>query len=280
MGAGLTDQNFGDIDFVFNDSGTPGERHLYAHKGILARTCEYFKASTFLALGLPLIVVFSREWSAKDCHEPHAPMDLNSNGVSSIVAEKDLKDGDDQDLSTAIQSDEDLLTAAPSDKTEHNVNNRVDNHARQRLFIQVDDFSYETMHNLLYFLYTGRVNLHFHAVKIQSNHGYPAKADPLELYCAADFYGLQNLKDRCFRFLEDTRTADNICGRLFSISCRPYKELQEKYINFLLEHYEEIKKKEDWRAVFRDQDEEIAREEWRYRGELLLEITKRLVFSK
>lgn len=118
--------------------------------------------------------------------------------------------------------------------------------------MKVDDFNYGTMHNLLYFLYTGRVNLHFGTAKAQLQPYYPTNADGFELYRAADFYGIQTLQNRCFRFLMQTRTTDNLCRRLFVIKCEPYKELQQNYISFVLKDYEEIKVKEDGRAVFMD----------------------------
>lgn len=55
------------------------------------------------------------------------------------------------------------------------------------IILPMHDFGFVTMHNLniLYFLYTGRANLHFGNVKEQDLPGYPEKADPFELYCSA-----------------------------------------------------------------------------------------------
>jgi BTB/POZ domain len=142
------------------------------------------------------------------------------------------------------------------------------------LRISVTDYDFVTMHNILYFLYTGHVNLHFGEVPEQKLPRYPEEADAFNLFCAADFYCLQPLKDRCFRFLIDTRTPDNICTRLFNKRCRLYKDLQEKYITFILEYYYEVTGKDSWRSLFDWGEESI--EEQKFRGEVLFEISQRV----
>lgn len=149
-----------------------------------------------------------------------------------------------------------------------------------RTVIQVDDIDFVTMHNLLYFLYTGRANLYFGTVADQALTGFPDEADAFDLYRAADFYGVQPLADRCFQFLKGTRTPDNICERLFSIMCKPYEKLQKEYINYILENYGKIKGREDWKATFFDDSQTLTVEEQRYRAEILVNITNRLVFPR
>jgi hypothetical protein len=123
--------------------------------------------------------------------------------------------------------------------------------ARESLTIlPIDDFGFVTMHNILYFIYTGRVNLHFGYIKEQDLPGYLEKADPFQLYYAAHLYGLQTLRDHCYRFLIDTRTPDNICSRLFHAKY-PSKQLQEEYNNFLLEYYDKIKGRKTGNRCFR-----------------------------
>lgn len=146
------------------------------------------------------------------------------------------------------------------------------------IILPIKDFDFVTMHNILYFLYTGCVNLHFGNVKEQDLPGYPDKADPFSLFCAADFYDIKTLQERCFRFLMDTRTPDNICSRLFNQACKVYQytELREKYITFLLEHYDEVKAKEDWEMVFSTYGAVMADEY----GKLIFEIMGHLNFHK
>src|SRR5436309_2764435 len=57
-----------------------------------------------------------------------------------------------------------------------------------------------TMHNILYYLYTGCVNLHFSDDKNYPV-GYPAAADPFLLYRAANMYMLEELENRCCLYL-------------------------------------------------------------------------------
>jgi hypothetical protein len=139
-----------------------------------------------------------------------------------------------------------------------------------------DDIDFVTMHNVLYFLYTGRVNLHFRHVRGHILPGYPQKADAFNLFCAADFYCLQTLQDRCFQYLLATMTPNNICSRLFDKRYGLYKELKDKYVTFLLQHYNKVKTKDDWKSLFVDWGEESMIEEGKHRGEVLLDITRRL----
>lgn len=214
---------------------------------------------------IPLIIEFSREWSQGIGLHTSISADLSTEVVPIIV--------DDEDVRTAF-------SPGSSSVARINTTTATFSDFQRHVVIRVDNIDFVTMHNLLYFLYTGRVNLHFGEVEARSLTGYPDKADAFDLYRAADFYCLQTLADRCFRFLMHTRTPDNICERLFNINCKPYKELQKEYINFLLEHYEEVKITEDWKSSFFNRIEELTMEEQRYRSELLLDITSRLVFTR
>jgi hypothetical protein len=147
------------------------------------------------------------------------------------------------------------------------------------IILPMDNFDFVTMHNILYFIYTGRANLHFGPVKEQELPGYPDQADPFQLYRAAHLYGLQPLRDRCYRFLIDTRTPDNICSRLFH-SKYPSQELMEEYINFLLEHYDEVKGKRDWEMLFSSRGRKSLMDDSNYRMHVVLQITRRLSFLK
>jgi hypothetical protein len=225
----------------------------------------------FIAMIISLTLVFSKEWAPRvssgssSFHSPSAEMapmtDVENTGTPS----------------TAPASPEVLHS---SERSAKRIKVRHSDHEDSTAILVLDaDYDFITMHNILYFLYTGCVNLHFGTVPDQNIPGYPEKSDAFNLFCAADFYCLQPLRDRCFRLLMDTRTPDNIYTRLFDKRCEPYKDLQEQYITFLLEHFDEVKVKDGWRSLF-DWGEELIAEEQKYRGEVFFEICKRLSFAK
>jgi BTB/POZ domain len=107
----------------------------------------------------------------------------------------------------------------------------------------VDDFSFTSFHNLLYFLYTDLANLRFGKyVPVPSNtpRGYPDEADPFELYRLADMYMLPDLAEHCFHYLVHTNTPENICGRLFDLHCEPYQDPKDEYIKFLVSNHSKV----------------------------------------
>lgn len=73
----------------------------------------------------------------------------------------------------------------------------------------VDDFV--TMQNLIYFAYTGHINLHHHVDgRRPQEESWPPEADAFSLYKAAHKYDIKKLEDRCFAYLCATCTTSNI----------------------------------------------------------------------
>jgi hypothetical protein len=226
--------------------------------------------NTFVAMIISLTLVFSKEW---------APRVNRESSNSHFVSTETIPMAGVEALGIASTLSTSSELSHLSEHVAKRIKVRHSNHEDSRTVIPVHDFDFVTMHNILYFLYTGCVNLHFGAVPEQGLLGYPEEADSFDLFCAADFYCLQPLRDRCFRFLMETKTMDNVCPRLFNKRCEPYKELKEKYITFLLEHYDEISEKDDWKSLFNWGDE-LSGEAQKYRGDVLLEITRQLKFRK
>ena len=134
------------------------------------------------------------------------------------------------------------------------------------------------MHNLLYFLYTGRVNLHDTRTYIPSNvdespQNYLGLANALELLRAANMYLIEPLEERCCKYLANTCLVSNICQRLFNYQCKPYGKPVNAHIDFVVRNYGEIKMTDAWENVFRDIDPS-ALEELMYRTDILHRISK------
>jgi BTB/POZ domain len=144
-----------------------------------------------------------------------------------------------------------------------------------RTIIDIGDVDFVTVYNILYYLYTKRVNLHLDDGKVHTHPaGYPDKVDAFKLYQAANEYLLDNLQDRCSRVLISTCTVDNICSRLFDVKCKPFDHLKNEYMDYLVLHYDKIKRSPDWeKSILKLQ--RCGFDELRYRSRVLFEITRR-----
>ena len=159
------------------------------------------------------------------------------------------------------------------------VDSKSEKRPKQRTVISVDDFDYTTMHNILYYLYTGRVNLHLYMNEDQAPNGYPDAADPFLLYRAANMYLFEGLEDRCVQYLQSTCTLENIIERLFeNPECAHHDRIRKMYLEYLNNNFEGIKKTKEWEEMLlnmKDCSEELVA----YKSRLLLEITSQMSFG-
>ena len=123
--------------------------------------------------------------------------------------------------------------------------------AQGRTIIYIDNFDFTTIHNIIYYLYTGRVNLHHSPETHKANaisipDGYPDPVDPFQLYIASNRYLAKYLQKQCYEFLVKTCTPENICGRLFNIACLPHEDLTKEFLDYLIDNYQEVKFTEGW----------------------------------
>ena len=151
---------------------------------------------------------------------------------------------------------------------------------RQIIYLEdpADDIDFITLHNILYFIYIGCVNLplpHDNPDDETVPEGYPDEPDPFRLYRNADKFLLSELKELCLLYLEHSITAQNVAERLFHPDCEFHLNLKTLYFDYLISNYEEVKKTEGWDHVVCD-DEEISPSAARYRARLILDISKRL----
>lgn len=154
-----------------------------------------------------------------------------------------------------------------------------------RTIIHVTDFEYDTIHNLLYFLYTGYVNMHDTIEPVNSDFqdehydwtppaGYPQPVDAFDLYRAADMYLIEDLKKLVSRFIAETCTLDDIYENLFNMDKKPFKEIVEIYLNYIAKNFDLIKGTEMWDQKVRSILSESTPDELQYRSEVLLSLTK------
>ena len=141
-----------------------------------------------------------------------------------------------------------------------------------------DDIDFVTLHNILYFIYIGCVNLpplsHKEPDTEPLPEGYPEEADPFRLYRAADKFLLPLLKERCYFHLQHGVTVENVAEMLFHPDCEHHPELQQHFMHYITTNFKAVKDTDGWeRAVC---DEDVSPAVYRYRARLVLEITRKI----
>ena len=147
-----------------------------------------------------------------------------------------------------------------------------------RLDSPVDDIDFVTLHNILYFIYIGCVNLPFIVQKLGIDYtpeGFPEEADPFCLFQNADKFLLPELKELCKHSLIYVLTPKNVAERLFHPACESHAEVREACFNYLIEHFHEVRETEEWERIVCF-DEDVSPATARYRARLWFDISKKL----
>jgi hypothetical protein len=103
---------------------------------------------------------------------------------------------------------------------------------RQVLYMDhdTDEIDFVTLHNILYYIYTGCVNLFQPNIRNPLPNlpkGYPDQADPVSLFRNADKFMLPELRDRCYKHLQFSLTVENVAERLFSTDAQHHEDLRK-----------------------------------------------------
>jgi hypothetical protein len=152
---------------------------------------------------------------------------------------------------------------------------------RQIIYLDdpADDIDFVTLHNILYFIYIGCVNLPLpreDQIEEPLPEGYPDEADPFLLFRNADKFLLPALKERCLFNLEHGVTAENVAERLFHPDCEYHEDLKEFYFNYLVANYDAVKDTQGWERAVCSINDDVPASTARYRTRLLLDITRRV----
>lgn len=149
------------------------------------------------------------------------------------------------------------LSTPPKMEQEHVTESPLVTVQSQRPTISVRHMSQVTLHNLLYYMYTGKVNLHISGSPTPTYTNCPKVTDEFELYRVATKYGLNQLAARCLHYLRSTLTPMNVCKRLFNLWCLDYPALKDSYIDYLIQSFNVVRRREEWnRFVSQVKDEE------------------------
>ena len=130
-------------------------------------------------------------------------------------------------------------------KVEKEIAKYEHNHRHKRPIINVLHMKPDTLHNLLYYFYTGQVNLPVEGSPIHYGN-CPEVSDPFELYRKAKKYQIKDLAQRTYMYLISTLTTSNICSRLLNLWVTSYPELKEAYISFLVDHFAVVQHLDEW----------------------------------
>jgi hypothetical protein len=141
-----------------------------------------------------------------------------------------------------------------------------------------DDIDFVTLHNILYFIYIGRVNLPSSKEETDGEtlpEGYPDEAEPFCLFRNANKFLLPELKEWCLFDLEHGITPENVAERLFHPDCEHHEEMKELYFNYLIANYDKVKETQGWeRALCGDLN--VTPSAAIYRARLIFDISKKV----
>jgi hypothetical protein len=147
-----------------------------------------------------------------------------------------------------------------------------------------DDIDFVTLHNILYFIYIGRVNLPSPGEKPEDDpppEGFPKTPDPFMLFKNADKFLLPELKEYCSYFLTRSLTPSTVVLRLFHPDVQLYPELKARYIEYFTGNFEAVKATKEWEDVAgRELDENESLYVTRYRTRLMFELFSKLGGAK
>ena len=139
-----------------------------------------------------------------------------------------------------------------------------------------NDIDFVTLHNILYFIYIGCVNIPFmmEGRKRPLPQGYPKEVDPFKLFRLADMFRMPELKEICFLALEMDMTPHNVTKILFHPACASYKELKELCFQYLIANYDNVKETKEWEELVCGDDEDLSPSVATYRARLLFKVSK------
>jgi hypothetical protein len=130
-----------------------------------------------------------------------------------------------------------------------------------RKVIPVHNARFTDYHNILYYIYTGTLNLRFPPKDITrpatpmtgNTLSFPRPANPNEIYRLAGMMGLLELQGRAYHYLLATCTVDNIFDRLFDPYCKvtEHREVRIVYQQYLAKNWIQIRSHGAWHQLLR-----------------------------
>jgi hypothetical protein len=236
-GAQLLDARHGDIIFRFPEPGQPNieEKTLFASSDLLCKFSAYFK----------------------QCIVPYS---------FNIVLHGDFRESSPESLEFHVKYDTDPTTNLPALRVKYlefyplkPIKALL---SGNRKVIPVLNARFTDYHNILYYIYTGSLNLRYPkdgprpATPLNTwdtAPGFPRPANPNEIYRLAGVMGLMELQGRAHHYLSSTCSVDNIFDRLFDPYCKAptHAPVRSVYQKFLARNWEVVRASGQWHGLLR-----------------------------
>jgi hypothetical protein len=137
-----------------------------------------------------------------------------------------------------------------------------------RKVIQITNARFTDYHNILYYIYTGSLNLRYRPSNSQDrplssagiytgwdtvSAAFPRSANVNEIYRLAGLMGLSELQTRAYHYLMSTCSVDNIFERLFDPYCKAqtHAPVRGVYQQFLASNWEKVRGSGQWVTLLR-----------------------------
>jgi len=165
----------------------------------------------------------------------------------------DFRESSPESLEFHVKYDTDPTTNLPALRALLSGNRKV---------IPVLNARFTDYHNILYYIYTGSLNLRYPkdgprpATPLNTwdtAPGFPRPANPNEIYRLAGVMGLMELQGRAHHYLSSTCSVDNIFDRLFDPYCKAptHAPVRSVYQKFLARNWEVVRASGQWHALLR-----------------------------
>ena len=139
----------------------------------------------------------------------------------------------------------------------------------KRKVIPVVNARFTDYHNILYYIYTGSLNLRFPPTSLGKDRpisagvtnaygwgltpAFPRPANPNEIYRLAGMMGLVELQTRAYHYLMSTCSVENIFDRLFDPYCKSatHAPVRNVYQQFLARNWDKVRSSGQWGTLLR-----------------------------
>ena len=133
-----------------------------------------------------------------------------------------------------------------------------------RKVVQITSAGFTDYHNILYYIYTGSLNLRYPPSNAQNRPlssagayagwdavttvAFPRSANANEIYRLAGIMGLKDLQTRAYHYLMSTCSVDNIFDRLFDPYCKTstHAPVRGVYQQYLAKNWDKIRSSGQW----------------------------------
>jgi hypothetical protein len=133
-----------------------------------------------------------------------------------------------------------------------------------RKVITINSARFTDYHNILYYIYTGSLNLRFPSANtkdlrpmsagtVYGGAGFPRPANVNEIYRLAGMMNLTELQTRAYHYLMSTCSVDNIFDRLFDPYCKhsTHAPVRSVYQHFLARNWDKVRSSGQWGNLLR-----------------------------